>query len=282
MPLDCTYCLCAAPTLSDLVEQVVHPLSTQISMAPTNKYTLSALKQDKELKEQIERAKASSTILRPGMLRLKSIPWNSGLILSNQSLSDWIGKASEDDHGPTQEETSNDGAHAITVKKSNRDFNKSLLAVSDMIHSQLSPKCLSQHFAQSLDQWETSGVYKDTYLYLIWTILGLKKNSDGTNSTLPAYKEISHHSFASSVYIIFLYRLLDVLASTFGLDHPSKPPTCLCDQEFLNSINEGNFLSVSSIFHSDIMHYTNLILGQETQSARLGEQNTNPCIIHFI
>ena len=115
-------------------------------MAPTNKYTLSALKQDKELQEQIENAKASNAILHPDMLGLKSMPWNSGLVLINQSLSDWIGKALENDHAPT----SNDGALAITIKNSDK-LNKSLLTVSDVIYSQLLPKHLSQHFAQSLD-----------------------------------------------------------------------------------------------------------------------------------
>jgi len=101
-----------------------------------------------------------------------------------------------------------------------------------------------QHFAQLLDQWETTELYTNNYLYLIWVILGLKRESDGSPSPLPNIKEMGKQNLGSAIYILFMYCLLDVLAFTFGFHQISSPPVCVRDQDFLDNITENDYLQV--------------------------------------
>ena len=75
-------------------------------------------------------------------------------------------------------------------------------------------------------------------------ILGLRKEADGSPSPLPDINEMGKQNLGSAVYILFMYRLIDVLALTFGFHQISSPPVCVRDQVFLNNIAENNYLQV--------------------------------------
>jgi len=81
-------------------------------------------------------------------------------------------------------------------------------------------------------------------------IFGLKKETDGSPSPLPDINDMGKQNLGSAIYILFMYHLLDVLTSTFGVQRISSPPVHVRNQDFLDNIMENNYLQVYVICYN--------------------------------
>ena len=91
-------------------------------MAPT----ITNLKQDKELKTQIETAKMMKPILCPNMQLLNLLPWLTTFLFVNQSLASSVNFTMYD---VQTSENINADTESLAIVKHDRTFNKSLIMV---------------------------------------------------------------------------------------------------------------------------------------------------------